>query len=129
MTWAMWLILALYLAIALLAGLVLLTKWLQRREPDRSVLLLRTRTKLRLFRALVRDRRVPVIARGLPVLLALYLAMPFDLIPVFMPVRGYVDDVAVIVLTLALMVRFTPRPVIEEHVARLKTQFQDENTN
>ena len=122
MTWLPWLLIALGVTAVLLAGTVVLTKQLQKREPYRSVLRLGTRAKLRLFKALVTDRRVPLFARALPLLLALYLAMPFDLVPDFIPVLGYVDDVAVIVLTLALMVRLTPRTVIEEHMARLEAE-------
>ena len=111
---------ALGIVAVLLTGVFVLAKWLEQREPYRSVMRLRARAKLRLFRALLGDRRVPLIARMLPFLLVLYLAMPFDLIPDFIPVLGYVDDVAIVVLTLALMVRLTPRAVIEKHVRRLE---------
>jgi uncharacterized membrane protein YkvA (DUF1232 family) len=128
MNWIVWLALAVAVALALLIGAFLVAKWLQEREPYRSVMKLRTRAKLRLFRAMMTDRRVPIVVRVLPLLLALYLATPIDLVPDFIPVLGYMDDVAVVVLTLALMVKLTPREIIEEHVARLqeKTAGADE---
>jgi uncharacterized membrane protein YkvA (DUF1232 family) len=128
MNWIVWLALAVAVALALLIGAFLVAKWLQEREPYRSVMKLRTRAKLRLFRAMLTDRRVPIVVRVLPLLLALYLATPIDLVPDFIPVLGYMDDVAVVVLTLALMVKLTPREIIEEHVARLqeKTAGADE---
>jgi uncharacterized membrane protein YkvA (DUF1232 family) len=53
-------------------------------------------------------------------LLAAYLAMPFDLIPDFIPVLGYVDDVGMIVVALVLMVRWTPRESIDAIVERAR---------
>ena len=120
MTWLTWLLIALGIVAVLLAAMFFFARWLQQREPYRSVLKLPTRAKLRLFKALLTDRRVPLTAKSLPVLLVLYLATPIDIVPDFLPVLGYVDDVAVIVLTLALVVKLTPRSVLDEHIARLK---------
>ncbi len=122
MTWIMWLLVAVVLTALLLAAAFLLTRHLQQREPYRSVLKLRTRQKLRLFKSLVKDGRVPIFVRAMPFLLALYLASPIDIVPDFIPVLGYLDDVAVIVLTLALMVRLTPDALISEHVGRIDKQ-------
>lgn len=122
MNWIGWLALAVAMTLVLLVAAFLVAKWLQKREPYRSVMKLRTRAKLRLFRAMVTDRRVPKVVRVLPLLLALYLATPIDLVPDFIPVLGYMDDVAIVVLTLALMVKLTPREIIEEHVARLQEE-------
>lgn len=129
MTWITWLLIAVALTVLLLTAAYLVTRRLQQREPYRSVLRLRTRQKLRLFKALVKDRRVPKFVRALPFLLALYLATPIDIIPDFIPVLGYLDDVAIVVLTLALMVRLTPRAVIEEHVERIKAEQSQPPSN
>lgn len=121
MTWITWLLIAFTLTAMLLTAAFLLTRRLRQREPYRSVLGLRTRQKLRLFKALVRDRRVPKLVRALPFLLALYLVTPIDIAPDFIPVLGKLDDMAMVVLTLALMVRLTPIALIEEHMKRLET--------
>ncbi len=60
---------------------------------------------LRLLRDVARD---PTQPRGVRVRLGLllaYLAMPFDLVPDFLPVVGYADDVVVVVWTLRSVVR------------------------
>src|SRR6476469_4863810 len=60
---------------------------------------------LRLLRDLATDRSQP---RGVRVRLGLligYLALPFDLVPDFLPVVGYADDVVVVVWTLRSVVR------------------------
>jgi uncharacterized membrane protein YkvA (DUF1232 family) len=75
---------------------------------------LRTRQKIRFFRLLVIDKRVPRRVKAMPIALIPYLAMPFDLIPDFTPVLGYVDDVAIVLRAFALVIHLTPRPVFED---------------
>jgi uncharacterized membrane protein YkvA (DUF1232 family) len=72
------------------------------------------RGRLRVAGALVRDERVPMLLRlGVPALL-LYLAMPVDLIPDFLPVIGQLDDLVIVGIGLALLLRFMPRgPLLE----------------
>jgi uncharacterized membrane protein YkvA (DUF1232 family) len=75
---------------------------------------LRTRQKIRFFRWLVIDNRVPRRGKAMPIALIPYLAMPFDLIPHFIPVLGYVDDVAIVLGVFARVIHLTPRPVVED---------------
>jgi uncharacterized membrane protein YkvA (DUF1232 family) len=102
------------IAVGVLLGAYLLSRRMQGREPHASFLRLRTRQKVVFFKRLVSDRRVPMWIKAVPFALALYLAMPFDLIPDFIPVLGYLDDVAFVVLALATVMKFTPRDVIDE---------------
>jgi uncharacterized membrane protein YkvA (DUF1232 family) len=60
---------------------------------------------LRLLRNLALDRDLPRWARVALWLLFAYLAMPFDLIPDFIPVLGYADDAILAVLVLRSVVR------------------------
>ncbi|MDO8612474.1 MAG: DUF1232 domain-containing protein [Dehalococcoidia bacterium] len=78
------------------------------------------RDKLRLALALMREPRIPLLVRAVPPALVLYLAMPLDVIPDFIPVIGHLDDALVLLLGIAVLLRFTPRAVLEEHVARLE---------
>ncbi|MEO6366046.1 MAG: DUF1232 domain-containing protein, partial [Luteimonas sp.] len=50
--------------------------------------------------------------RMLAVIVAAYAFSPIDLIPDFIPVIGYLDDLVLIPLGLALVVRFTPPEVM-----------------
>jgi len=123
---------AIWVVAAIAAGLVLaaaLAAWyLHRaaRPEDRElagrIVRLPLRRKLRLAAALVRDNRIPLLVRALPPALVLYLAMPLDVIPDFIPVIGHLDDVLVLLLGVAVLLRFTPRAVLEEHVSRLEAQ-------
>lgn len=70
---------------------------------------------LRMLRRLATDRDVPRGARiGLWLLFA-YLAMPFDLIPDFLPVLGYADDAIIAVLVLRSVVRRAGPGAIRRH--------------
>ena len=112
------LVVALGLAVALL-GLYVLSRRLEHREPYASFLHLSMRHKVQFFRMLLSDRRVPLLVKVLPFLLVGYLAFPIDIIPDFIPVLGYVDDVAVILGTLAMVIRLTPRTVIDDLLRQL----------
>lgn len=59
-----------------------------------------------------RDPRTPMIVRGLALFVAAYAFSPIDLIPDFIPVIGYLDDLLLIPLGLALVIRFTPPEVL-----------------
>ncbi len=113
---SLWLIIgAAAVALAAVAALFYLAvRAMSRREPYRSFLKLSTRNKLTFFRRLVADKRVPWCVKVAPFILALYLAMPFDIVPDFIPVLGYMDDVGLVLLTLAFVMRFTPREVVRE---------------
>ena len=67
-----------------------------------------------------RDPRTPFLVRALALLVAAYALSPIDLIPDFIPVIGYLDDLLLIPLGLALVIRLTPPEVLES--ARLQAQ-------
>ena len=106
-------------SIVMVPALYFVSRRLEKREPYRSFMKLRNRDKLRFFRLLVLDPRVPRRIRILPLLLVPYLALPFDLIPDFIPILGYVDDVAIVLGVLALVIRYTSRPVIDDLLSKL----------
>jgi uncharacterized membrane protein YkvA (DUF1232 family) len=64
-----------------------------------------------------RDPRTPWLARLLALLVVAYAVSPIDLIPDFIPVLGLLDDLILIPLGLALVLRFIPPEVIAEHRA------------
>ena len=59
-----------------------------------------------------RDPRTPRLVRLLAVLIAAYALSPIDLIPDFIPVLGYLDDIVLVPLGLALVVKLLPPPVL-----------------
>jgi len=80
------------------------------------------RRRLVLFWRLFRDGRVPLRAKLVLPGIALYLLVPIDLIPDFIPVVGYADDLLVVILGLWLFLRLAPREVFQEHLERLGSE-------
>jgi uncharacterized membrane protein YkvA (DUF1232 family) len=64
-----------------------------------------------------RDPRVPWYAKALALAVAAYAASPIDLIPDFIPVIGYLDDLIVLPLGVALVIRLIPPEIMAEHRA------------
>ncbi|MGW4116831.1 YkvA family protein [Actinosynnema sp. NPDC004786] len=69
---------------------------------------------LRLVARLARDDRVPRSARVRLWLLLGYLALPFDLVPDFIPVLGYADDAIVVSWVLRSVIRSVGPEVVTE---------------
>jgi uncharacterized membrane protein YkvA (DUF1232 family) len=64
---------------------------------------------------LLRDPRVPRRQKLLLLALAGYLALPFDLIPDFIPVAGQLDDVLIVALVVRSLLRGGGEPLVREH--------------
>jgi uncharacterized membrane protein YkvA (DUF1232 family) len=60
-----------------------------------------------------RDPRTPWYAKALGAVVVAYALSPIDLIPDFIPVLGYLDDLILIPLGVALTVRLIPRDIME----------------
>jgi uncharacterized membrane protein YkvA (DUF1232 family) len=67
-----------------------------------------------------RDPRTPWAARGLVLLVVAYALSPIDLIPDFIPVLGYLDDLLIVPAGIALALRMIPREVMEESRERAR---------
>lgn len=62
-----------------------------------------------------RDPRVPWYAKVVAACVAAYALSPIDLIPDFIPVLGYLDDVILVPLGIALAIRLIPPAILQEH--------------
>jgi|SRR5581483_2657365 len=71
----------------------------------------------------VRDPRVPWYARALAVAVVAYALSPIDLIPDFVPVLGYLDDLILVPLGIVLVLRLVPPHVLEECRARAQAEL------
>jgi uncharacterized membrane protein YkvA (DUF1232 family) len=105
-------------AIALAATWVLLVAALLLVRPSGNLLVEAARLlpdTIRLIHRLAADQSLP---RGVRIRLALvlgYLALPFDLIPDFVPVLGYADDAIVVTLALRSVVRRAGEAAVRAH--------------
>ena len=61
-----------------------------------------------------RDPRVPWYAKGLALAIAAYALSPIDLIPDFIPVLGYLDELILLPFAIMLTVRLIPAALMAE---------------
>ena len=69
---------------------------------------------LKLVWRLLRDRRVPLFTKIIPVIAFLYLAWPTDVIKDFIPILGHLDDLIVVSLLLLLFIAASPGQVVAD---------------
>ena len=80
----------------------------------------RLKTELNALYLAYRDPRVPAHARVFAVIVVAYALSPLDLIPDPIPVLGYLDDLILVPLGIALAVRMIPRAVLAECRAKAR---------
>ena len=61
-----------------------------------------------------RDLRTPLLAKLVAGAVAAYALSPIDLIPDFIPVLGYIDDLLIVPLGIMLAIRLVPPPLMLE---------------
>lgn len=71
-----------------------------------------------------RDHRTPIAAKIVAGTIAAYALSPVDLIPDFIPVLGYLDDLIVVPLGIMLAIRLIPAPLMREYRIRAKQRSQ-----
>lgn len=71
-----------------------------------------------------RDPRVPWYVKLAAAAVAAYALSPIDLIPDFIPVLGYLDDVIIVPLGILLVVKMIPGPLMAEF--RVEAQRRSE---
>ena len=90
------------------------------RDPKEAVEMMRKMPAYaRLIWALARDPRVPTQQKLVLGAIAGYIALPFDIIPDFIPVLGQLDDIGVLIFGLDFFIRNAPKAVVEEHMSRI----------
>lgn len=65
-----------------------------------------------LFLAL-KDKETPIVARVLACITVTYALSPVDLVPDFIPVLGYLDDVILLPMFIVVTIKFIPENVLE----------------
>jgi len=72
-----------------------------------------------------KDPRVPWAAKALVLFVLAYALSPVDLIPDWIPVLGFVDDLILVPLGVALAARLIPREILAEHRSEAARRFAD----
>ena len=69
--------------------------------------------------------RTPWYAKVLAVLIIGYVLSPIDLIPDFIPVLGYLDDLIIVPAGIALLIKIIPADVLEECRSKAQSDLSD----
>lgn len=71
-----------------------------------------------------RDQRTPLLAKIVAAAVAAYALSPVDLIPDFVPVLGYLDDLLIVPFGIMLAVKLIPPPLMVEFRASASLREQ-----
>lgn len=72
--------------------------------------------KIRALYLCLQDPEMPWLAKAIALLTVAYAVSPLDLIPDWIPVLGYLDDLLILPLLVALVIHLTPREVYLRHL-------------
>lgn len=79
-----------------------------------------------LFLAL-KDKDTPIFAKVFAGITVVYALSPIDLIPDFIPILGYLDDVLLLPFLVALTIKLIPREILEEKRRQGEELWKDGN--
>ena len=114
MSWWAWLLISLGVVIAVYAAFVFWLVALGRRDDARALATF-IPDCIVLITRLAREPRVPRRRKFLLFALVGYLALPFDLVPDFVPVLGYADDAIIVALVLRSTTRSAGPDALAKH--------------
>ena len=113
MSWWQWLLVSLAVVVGVYAAFVAWLVILGRRDDARALATF-IPDCIVLVTRLAREPRVSRPRKLLLVALVGYLALPFDLVPDFIPVAGQLDDAIIVALVLRSFVRSSGEQLIRE---------------
>jgi uncharacterized membrane protein YkvA (DUF1232 family) len=113
MSWWQWLLVSFAVVVGVYAAFVAWLVILGRRDDARALATF-IPDCIVLVTRLAREPRVSRPRKLLLVALVGYLALPFDLVPDFIPVAGQLDDAIIVALVLRSFVRSSGEPLIRE---------------
>lgn len=70
-----------------------------------------------------KDSRMPFMAKVVAVLTVAYAFSPIDLIPDFIPILGYLDDLLILPGGIWLSIKLIPEPLVEEYRKQARTRL------
>lgn len=68
----------------------------------------------------IKNPKVPLVSKAICFFIVAYVLSPIDLIPDFIPILGYVDDLILLPILIWVAIRLIPKSIIQE--SRLKVE-------
>ena len=76
----------------------------------------------------LKDEDTPILAKIFAGITVAYALSPIDLIPDFIPVLGYLDDVILLPVLVALTVKFIPKAILDRNREKAETVWNGGKT-
>lgn len=73
----------------------------------------------------LKDKDTPILAKIFAGITVAYALSPIDLVPDFIPVLGYLDDVIILPMLVALTIKFLPKDVLERNRRQSEGMWKD----
>ena len=73
----------------------------------------------------LKDKKTHILAKIFAWITIIYALSPIDLIPDFIPFLGYLDDLIILPLLVALTIKFIPKEVLEENRIKAEGMWKD----
>ena len=73
----------------------------------------------------LKDKKTPWYAKIFAALTVAYALSPIDFIPDFIPLLGYLDDLIILPLLVALTIKFIPKDVFDEYRKQAQDLWKD----
>ena len=73
----------------------------------------------------LKDKDTSIVAKILAGITVAYALSPIDLVPDFIPVLGYLDDVILLPMLVALTIKFIPKDVLEKYRKQAEGMWKD----
>ncbi|MDY6065199.1 MAG: DUF1232 domain-containing protein [Finegoldia sp.] len=73
----------------------------------------------------LKDRQTPPVAKVFAAITVAYALSPIDLVPDFIPVLGYLDDLIILPALVAFTIKFIPEDVLQKNRIKAKGIWKD----
>lgn len=73
----------------------------------------------------LKDKETSIIAKVFAGITVAYALSPIDLVPDFIPVFGYLDEIILLPMLVALTIKFIPQDVLEKYRRQAEGMWQD----
>ncbi|MFH1238132.1 MAG: DUF1232 domain-containing protein [archaeon] len=73
------------------------------------------KTEIKVYKGVLNDKRTPKLEKILLGAGIAYSLSPIDIIPDFIPILGYVDDIILVPLLIFIGLKFIPRKIIKKY--------------
>ncbi|MDY4078689.1 MAG: DUF1232 domain-containing protein [Clostridium sp.] len=96
-----------------------MNKWILKRESKKL------KTDIPAIFLALKDKDTPIISKIFACITVAYALSPIDLVPDFIPILGYLDDIILLPMLVAITIKFIPKDVFERNKKKSEGMWKD----